>query len=123
MLEVIGFSLLGWLMEIFGRQPVQLPELQLLSWQEAEIFNLPIEPDPLVEEIVAQYLNDLSAQGFVRQRQGVWIQSDWIELANYQGRVPASAASFTKIATTLSVLEKWGTDYQFKNLCLRYWRN
>ncbi|MGK7878355.1 MAG: D-alanyl-D-alanine carboxypeptidase [Xenococcaceae cyanobacterium] len=114
MLEVIGSSLVGLLMEMLGREPVKLETIPLLLWEEAEIFVLPTEPEPAVEAILEQYIKDLSAKGVVGNKQGVWIQSDWTELATHQGTVPVSAASLTKIATTLAVLEKWGAHYQFE---------
>ncbi len=114
MLEVIGSSLIALLMEILGQEPVKLETVPLLSWQEAEIFALPTEPDPIGEAIIEDYIKSLSAKGIAANQQGVWIQSDWTELAQHQGTVPASAASLTKIATTLAALENWGADYRFE---------
>ena len=85
-----------------------------MSWQDAAIFVLPTEPDPLVEDIVREYIKGLSDRGVVARLQGVWIQSDWTELADHQGKVPVSAASLTKIVTTLAVLSKWNPDYHFE---------
>ena len=114
MLEGIGSSIVGLLVEILGREPVQLASVPLISWQEASIFSLPTEPDPLVEAMVEQYLQSLSERGFVRDSQGVWIGSDWTALAQYQGTVPISAASLTKIATTLAAIAKWDVEHQFE---------
>jgi D-alanyl-D-alanine carboxypeptidase/D-alanyl-D-alanine-endopeptidase (penicillin-binding protein 4) len=115
MLDLIGSSIIGLLLEIFGRSPVTLEPLQLLSWQESAIFNLPAtEPDPAVEGIVNEYINNLASAGISPQKQGIWLQSDWNELVTHQGTTPASAASLTKIATTLAVLAQWRPAYQFE---------
>jgi len=114
MLDVIGSSLIGLLMDIFGQSPEPLEMTAMLSWQNATFFQLPAEPDPAAEKIVEQYLEDLSARGFAAERQGVWIQSDLTRLATYKGEIPMSAASLTKIATTLATLETWGTEHQFE---------
>ncbi len=109
MLEVFSSILLV----VGGGESVKLEPVHLLSWEEAEIFNLPLSGDPVVERIVSEYLQGLEALGIVSARQGVWIQSDWTKLAEYGGTVPRSAASLTKIATTLAVLSKWGADYRY----------
>jgi len=109
MLEVFSSILLV----VGGAESVKLEPVRLLSWEEAEIFNLPLSGDPVVERIVSEYLQGLKAKGIVSARQGVWIQSDWTKLAEYGGTVPRSAASLTKIATTLAVLSKWEADYRY----------
>jgi D-alanyl-D-alanine carboxypeptidase/D-alanyl-D-alanine-endopeptidase (penicillin-binding protein 4) len=114
MLELIGFSLGSLLMGFLGQSPAKLETMPLVSWQDAAIFALPTQPDPTVEKIVTQYLQNLSAQGLEQKQQGIWIQSEWAELANHRGAVPASAASLTKIATTLAALETWGLDRRFE---------
>lgn len=113
MLEGIGLSIFGLLPGILGREPARLEAVPLISWQEAAIFSLP-KPDPLVKAIVEQYLQDLSGRGVTRDSQGVWIQSEWTSLAQHQGTVPMSAASLTKIATTLAAIAKWDVGYQFE---------
>jgi len=130
MLDVIAANVIGLILEVFGRVPPQLEPLQLVSWQNAAIFTEckqtpssyggvpcalpPTEPDPAVEVIVKDYLQLLTNKGIAPQQQGIWIQSDWTELADSEGTVPISAASLTKIATTLAALAKWGTQYQFE---------
>lgn len=114
MLEVIGSSLIGLLMEILGIQPTQLEAVQQLSWQEVKFFDLPSEPDLAAEAVLQQYLKGLSRQGVVTANQGVWVQSELTRLATHQGTEPISAASLTKIATTLAALEKWEPEHQFE---------
>ena len=114
MLEVIGFSLLSLLWEIWNNPPKQQVQLESIAWHNTAIFELPkTEPDPVVRDIVDDYLNNLSQQGINSDRQGVWLQSDWIELADRNGKIPVAAASLTKIATTLASIGKLGVDRLF----------
>jgi serine-type D-Ala-D-Ala carboxypeptidase/endopeptidase (penicillin-binding protein 4) len=69
--------------------------------------------DPEAEAIVQRYLKTLSELGLSPQEQGVWLQSGLFHLANNQGQTPLSAASLTKIATSLAALETWGPNHQF----------
>lgn len=115
MLEIISLGIVSFLSEIFGRSPATLEPMQLLSWQNTELFILPeIKPDPLAEEIVRDYLQALATKGISPDQQGVWLQSDWGELVTHNGTQPRSAASLTKIATTLAALVTYGVDYQFE---------
>ena len=114
MIDVIGSSLLGLLWQIFGYSPSKLEPLQLVSWQDTVIFRLPVtQVDPMVNSMINNYLKTLEQKNINPQAQGLWLQSDWQELASQQGTTPVSAASLTKIATTLAVLGKLGADYQF----------
>ena len=114
MLDVIGSSLFSLLWTIFAAAPEQIEPLELGAWQDSAIFNLPpTEADPMLEKIVQDYLQNLKQQGLSSDRQGIWIQSDWLELASHQGENALSAASLTKIATTLAALGKWGAEHQF----------
>ena len=115
MFDVIGSSVIGLLLEVFGRSPVTVEPMQLLSWHERKIFTLPnTNPDPVAEKIVQDYLQTLAKKGINPARQGIWIQSDWIDLVAHNGTTPKSAASLTKIATTLAALSIWGANYQFE---------
>ncbi|MDJ0692570.1 MAG: D-alanyl-D-alanine carboxypeptidase [Xenococcaceae cyanobacterium MO_188.B32] len=115
MLEVIGSSIISLLSEIFYRSPAKIEPMQLLSWQNTEIFSLPdTSPDLAVEKIVRDHLQALANKGLSPNRQGIWIQSDWSKLVEHNGTEPRSAASLTKIATTLAALSTYGVDYQFE---------
>jgi serine-type D-Ala-D-Ala carboxypeptidase/endopeptidase (penicillin-binding protein 4) len=113
MLEAIGASLLGFFMNVLAPAPNKMEKLQLLSWDKTAIFALPTQSDPMLDKIVKQYLQDLAAKGFDVNQQGIWIRSQWAELADDRGTIPVSAASLTKIATSLAALDKWGAGYQF----------
>lgn len=76
----------------------------------------PENPDPTTNAKIQQYINDLAAQGFAATDQGIWMQSGDTLLANHQGTVPLSAASVTKIATTIAALETFGPEHQFTTL-------
>lgn len=111
MLDVIGASLIGLFMEIIGKQPPKPEPVTLLAWHQAPIFVLPAEPDPGAQKLVGNYLAGIS--GLSAHHQGVWLQSDLAQLAEHQGTVPVTAASLTKIATSLAALERWGVQHRF----------
>jgi D-alanyl-D-alanine carboxypeptidase/D-alanyl-D-alanine-endopeptidase (penicillin-binding protein 4) len=114
MLEIFGWAVGGLLMNWLGGQPARIEAAPLVSWQRATIFELPTQPDPRLATLVQDYLQGLAKQGFPRDRQGIWVQSQWAELANHQASTPLSAASLSKIATTLAALETWGADHHFE---------
>jgi serine-type D-Ala-D-Ala carboxypeptidase/endopeptidase (penicillin-binding protein 4) len=72
--------------------------------------------DRAAENILKQYLSQLESQGLSEATQGVWLQSGTTLLASNQGAKPLSAASLTKIATSLAALHTWSADYQFETL-------
>ena len=56
MFDVIGSLFL----ELFGYSPSNLEPLQLASWQETPIFNLPAnQTDPKIHSIINKYLAEL----------------------------------------------------------------
>lgn len=93
--------------------PTQPPTLPVIPWHEASIFQIPTHRDSQVQVIVDQYLQTLTRQGLDTQKQGIWIQSDWAILADNLGKIPAPAASLTKIATTIASIDTWGLDHRF----------
>jgi D-alanyl-D-alanine carboxypeptidase/D-alanyl-D-alanine-endopeptidase (penicillin-binding protein 4) len=113
MLDLLGLALGSLLGNLLGGQPSALQPVPLVSWQEAKLFDVPTQPDATVANLVESYLQDLAKQGFSKEHQGIWIQSEWAELANNREEVPVAAASLTKIATTIAALEKWGADHRF----------
>jgi D-alanyl-D-alanine carboxypeptidase/D-alanyl-D-alanine-endopeptidase (penicillin-binding protein 4) len=102
-------SLFGFL----GGHSSEIPSVSLVNWQTAMVFDVPTEPDPTVEAIVERYLTRLAKLGYDPTQQGVWIQSEWAELGENKPIIPRSAASLTKIATSIASLEKWGTEHRF----------
>ncbi|MBF2002268.1 MAG: D-alanyl-D-alanine carboxypeptidase [Synechococcales cyanobacterium M58_A2018_015] len=73
-------------------------------------------PDPLAEAAVEQHLNALKGLGHPATKQGVWMQTGSQVLVDHQGSLPLSAASLTKMATTLVALHQWGPNHQFETL-------
>lgn len=73
----------------------------------------PENPQSETNKKVAEYVNKLDAQGFSKEMQGVWIEANNVLLANHQGTIPLPAASVTKAATSLAVLQAYGPDKQF----------
>lgn len=114
MQELLGFALGSLLANFWGQNPQSPQAVSSVAWQEAKVFDVPTQPDPVVASIVADYLNSLAAKGVSPDKQGVWIQSDWAYLGEHQPHLPLSAASLTKIATSLAALETWGTDHRFE---------
>ena len=113
MLESIALSMFAWL-NIWGQPNIRLQPLKLFPWHNSTIFKLPtVEKDVATENIVLTYLQDLKIEQIKSDRQGIWIQSGWNNIANNRGKQPLPAASLTKIATTLATLDKWGTKHQF----------
>jgi serine-type D-Ala-D-Ala carboxypeptidase/endopeptidase (penicillin-binding protein 4) len=73
-------------------------------------------PDAIAVASVQQHLNTLAVLNMQSAEQGIWLQSGNKVLAEHQGSTPLSAASLTKIATTLVALETWGPTHQFETL-------
>jgi serine-type D-Ala-D-Ala carboxypeptidase/endopeptidase (penicillin-binding protein 4) len=71
-------------------------------------------PNPAIGSALNTFLDRIVASGATRQTQGVWIQTGNQLLANHQGTVPLSAASLTKAATSLAVLETLGPNYRYQ---------
>jgi serine-type D-Ala-D-Ala carboxypeptidase/endopeptidase (penicillin-binding protein 4) len=84
-------------------------------WESAWVRET-IADDPAAKAIVSGYLSGLSAAGYASERQGVWVAAGQFPVAQYQGDVPRSAASITKVATTLATLSTWGPMYRFETL-------
>ncbi|AFZ45533.1 peptidase S13 D-Ala-D-Ala carboxypeptidase C [Halothece sp. PCC 7418] len=113
MWDLLGWSALIGILSGWGQEPPPLKPVQPLAWEELALFSLPHDPDPMIEKTVANYLQNLSQLGINQDSQGVWLASDWWTFADHRGRIPQSAASLTKIATSLAALETYGSDYQF----------
>lgn len=115
MLQLFTSGLMSLWLEMAGVKPAKLDATQLLVWQGVPLLLLPTGPDPSAEITVQRYLQGLSVKGTVAVNQGVWMQSsEQALLADHQGKTPVSAASLTKIATTLAALETWGPTHQFE---------
>ncbi|MDB9312226.1 D-alanyl-D-alanine carboxypeptidase [Spirulina sp. CS-785/01] len=117
MLKSLSLSLLGIWGLSFNFGGVPSPQIEeLLQWQEVAFFQLPAEPDPAAEKIVNNYLNRLKARGLAANEQGIWLQSGMTRLATQNGKIPDSAASLTKIATTLAAVKTWGLEHRFETV-------
>jgi D-alanyl-D-alanine carboxypeptidase/D-alanyl-D-alanine-endopeptidase (penicillin-binding protein 4) len=90
--------------------------LQALISEEwvAALLQPRLAPDPTAEAIAQKHLNSVTAAGDMPvTSQGIWIQSDRQIFAVHEGETPLSAASLTKVATTLAALGTWAPDHQF----------
>jgi D-alanyl-D-alanine carboxypeptidase/D-alanyl-D-alanine-endopeptidase (penicillin-binding protein 4) len=88
-------------------------ELQV-EWQSPWMAGL--NPDPELDAILERYLAGLERQGWTRPGQGIWIQAGNSAIAEHQGNQLLSAASLTKLATTLAALKTWPLDHRFETL-------
>ncbi|MFN9174224.1 MAG: D-alanyl-D-alanine carboxypeptidase [Synechocystis sp.] len=109
--KFLSLAILGLFSGLGGNgQPLQGTEV---AWQTAKLFDVPTQTDPVITEIINDYLDRLVSLGYDRDRQGIWMQSEWAYLADNKAETPLPAASLTKIATSFAVLDKWGLDHQF----------
>ncbi|MFQ4136390.1 D-alanyl-D-alanine carboxypeptidase [Nodosilinea sp. PGN35] len=90
------------------------PTALQIEWQSPWIAGL--ARDPVVEAIVAQYVEGLRRQGWSVPDQGVWIQVGQSVVSNHRGDVLMPAASLTKLATTLAALKTWPLNHTFDTL-------
>lgn len=115
MLPAVIAGVFGW-----GKwQPIdgiQLATVDIRPRWESVWIRETIAKDPAAEAIVAQYVSGLSAAGYQTDRQGVWIASGQYPIAQHQGNARHSAASITKVATTLAALATWGAEHRFETL-------
>ncbi len=86
---------------------------QSTTWQGLSWLNPPKPVEPNVEKTVAQYLQTLKTQGLDPKNQSIWLRTEGTMLADINGKVPVSAASLTKTATSLAALTTWGLDKRF----------
>jgi serine-type D-Ala-D-Ala carboxypeptidase/endopeptidase (penicillin-binding protein 4) len=112
-------DLLGGLLSLFfNGTPETTEALKTANWSAwlepslVQTLTTPI-PDPVAEAAIQQHLDALRAMGFSEENQSIWIQMGQQTLAEHQGKTPISAASLTKIATTLAALTTWGPKHQF----------
>jgi D-alanyl-D-alanine carboxypeptidase/D-alanyl-D-alanine-endopeptidase (penicillin-binding protein 4) len=109
----------GFLSMVFGldhARPLQLVGLRAteLQVQWASPWMAGLDQDPELEAILSRYLAGLEQQGWASPEQGIWIQAGNSAIAAHQGDVLMSAASLTKLATSLAALETWPVDHRFE---------
>lgn len=94
-------------------QPSNLANwLEDVSW--LQVFSEPdYRPTPAIDAIARRYLNAITTLGFTENQQGIWLQAGNEVIFDHQGTTPLSAASLTKIATTLVALDEWGINHTF----------
>jgi serine-type D-Ala-D-Ala carboxypeptidase/endopeptidase (penicillin-binding protein 4) len=120
MLEILGSGLVSLWLEMAGVQIKPLDALDALTWQSSPGLVIAPDPNPAGANTVQEYLKGLIKSKLVAenltQSQGIWIQSGPMLMANHQGTTPLSAASLTKIATSLVAFKTWGPNHQFETL-------
>lgn len=80
---------------------------------ETTLATMVFPREAAVQQRVANYLEDLEKKGIPGADQGVWLQTEDQLLVNHQGDRPLSAASLTKIATTLAILDEFSPHHEF----------
>ncbi|MCT7952092.1 D-alanyl-D-alanine carboxypeptidase [Ancylothrix sp. C2] len=113
MLELLSSGFLSLWLEKAGLPAREFNAFSLLAGPGIPGWTLPVEPQPATIGSLEKYLQTLTAKGLSKNAQGVWLQTNTTVLANNQGTTPLSAASLTKIATSIAALEKWGPTHQF----------
>jgi serine-type D-Ala-D-Ala carboxypeptidase/endopeptidase (penicillin-binding protein 4) len=117
---VLPLSLGGFLSSCGQKKPVAQPTAQAIPSIPAIIApTQPLTaalstPNLAISRAINTFLDRVVASGALRQNQGVWIQSSDQLLATHQGTTPLSAASLTKAATSLAVLETLGPNYRYQ---------
>ncbi len=114
MINGMSLAFIGFLAQLWGGNAQTLDLLPLVAWEQAKIFDVPTQTDPVVTEIFQDYLKTLAAKGYDPNRQGIWVQSEWAYLVQNQQDIPVSAASLTKVATTLAAIDKWDLNHRFE---------
>ena len=114
MLNGMSLAFIGLLAQLWGGNASTLEPLPMVAWEQAKIFDVPTQTDPVVTEIFQDYLKTLAAKGYAPERQGIWIQSEWAYLVQNNQDTPVSAASLTKVATTLASIDTWDLNHRFE---------
>jgi D-alanyl-D-alanine carboxypeptidase/D-alanyl-D-alanine-endopeptidase (penicillin-binding protein 4) len=114
-LELISSGLLSLWLETAGveasasRSPLPPPD----AWGVA-VPQTNLE----VNRTIDAYLKALEGAGMQRQDQGLWLQADITGLGSHQGMEVRRAASITKLATTLAVLDALSVDWAIETTVL-----
>ena len=118
MLELFSSGLVSTWLELAGVKVHQEHAVELLIGHGIPGFVWPGgDSDRTTQRTLEQYLSRLAANRMFPESQGVWLQTTHGELlVNHQGNIPRSAASITKVATSLAALSIWGPQHQFETL-------
>ena len=88
----------------------------LLSLVLAPATGLTQERDRAAQQAMQQYIANTARHGSTPAAQGVWMQSAKSVLLHHRGNAAMTAASLTKVATTLAALRTWGHMHRFPTL-------
>jgi len=114
MLELFSSGLVSAWLEMAGVNLTQADTLSLLVGPGIPGFVWPGGTHAIADRTLEQYLSQLAARGLSPESQGIWLQTTQGKLlVNHQGNIPRSAASITKVATSLAALSTWGPQHQF----------
>jgi serine-type D-Ala-D-Ala carboxypeptidase/endopeptidase (penicillin-binding protein 4) len=114
MLDLLAAGVANEWMNNAKLAPANANPIALISqWQGQPLLNPPTAIEPEITQAIDQYLQSLKAMGLDPEKQGIWLQTDSINLLNHRALVPLPAASLTKSATTLAALQTWGLAKRF----------
>lgn len=114
-------DLLGGIFSVFFSSAPKVEALQATNWSPWSDVSwvqslVAPSPDPVAQLAVQQHLSALSSLGLSSTGQGIWMQTGNQVLVEHQGTTPLSAASLTKVVTTLAALTTWGPNHQFETV-------
>ena len=108
MLELISSGLLSLWLEEAGVDPAALRS----PVPPPDAWGMVVPQTDLDANVtIYAYLQSLEGQGVARGNQGIWLQANITALSSHQGLEPRRAASITKLATTLAVLDSLSPDW------------
>lgn len=84
-----------------------------LAWGSYPWYSGAQPTDPTAQGLMVAYLQRLQTEGINPAHQGIWIQQGDRVLAAHNPTIPLSAASLTKLATSLVALDHFGPGHRF----------
>ena len=118
MLELFSSGLVAMWLHQAGL-PVTLNPLEAANqpvWQSSVGLVWPNAPDPIAEQVLQNYLKQLTASGLNQAEQGIWLQSGATVWTSHQGTTAFPAASLTKVVVTLAALATWLPEQRFTTI-------
>lgn len=114
MLELFSSGILSLWLKMSGVDGEINQGVQRVIWQMGLPTPVVAHYDPLTADVMQQYLKTLQKQGLAQGPQGIWLEAGGRVLSTNQGNLLLPGASLTKIATSLTALQKLGPHYRFE---------
>jgi serine-type D-Ala-D-Ala carboxypeptidase/endopeptidase (penicillin-binding protein 4) len=116
MLQLVSSGLAGMLLNASGVNLPPASPAQAVTWQGISWLSPATPVEPQAASTIDRYIQTLTAQGLSPQNQSLWLQTDGNLLSDRNGKIPVSAASLTKTATSLAAITTWGLNKQFDTI-------